>query len=204
MGGRGTRYAAGKENCIVLDFARNVERLGPIDDPRIPDRKEKDEEGERPRRRPDDMKSCPECATYMLASASYCAECGHVFETEPPAPKHGAVASDAEIMSPDLTWLDVAGASARAHHKDGSPPSLKILYRTATGDTVAQWLALQHPRARSYAERKWRDLGGQYPIPITAAEALQRMGELRRPAKIGVKRTGRFWQVERVRHSNAG
>ncbi len=32
MLGRGTRIADGKENCLVLDFARNTPRLGPIND----------------------------------------------------------------------------------------------------------------------------------------------------------------------------
>jgi DNA repair protein RadD len=31
MVGRGTRLAPGKENCLVLDFAGNVRRHGPID-----------------------------------------------------------------------------------------------------------------------------------------------------------------------------
>ena len=48
MIGRGTRLANGKDNCLVLDFAGNVERHGPID--RIDGRKRKkdDEEGTRP------------------------------------------------------------------------------------------------------------------------------------------------------------
>jgi len=36
MLGRGTRPADGKENCMVLDFAGNTPRLGPINDPMIP------------------------------------------------------------------------------------------------------------------------------------------------------------------------
>ena len=38
MAGRGTRLAPGKQNCLVLDFAGNVSRHGPIDlvEPRKP------------------------------------------------------------------------------------------------------------------------------------------------------------------------
>ena len=35
MLGRGTRIAAGKRDCLVLDFAGNVQRLGPITAPRV-------------------------------------------------------------------------------------------------------------------------------------------------------------------------
>src|SRR5699024_7836443 len=41
MLGRGTRPSPGKENCLVLDFAGNVARLGPIDDPVLPRKKGK-------------------------------------------------------------------------------------------------------------------------------------------------------------------
>src|SRR5690606_36427951 len=39
MLGRGTRPADGKKDCLVLDYARNTPRLGPINDPVIPRRK---------------------------------------------------------------------------------------------------------------------------------------------------------------------
>jgi DNA repair protein RadD len=204
MAGRGTRYADGKTDCLVLDFARNVQRLGPVDDPTIPEAKEGGEDKERSKSAPTEMKACPECNTYTLASDSYCSQCGHVFERESSPAKHGTIASDMPIMSADLTWLDVVGASARTHYKDGSPPSLRILYRTAGGEFVPQWLPFQHPRARYFAQRTWRDLGGHQPEPQTAGEALGRMKELQRPSHIGVKRSGQYWRVEKLRRANAG
>ena len=57
MLGRGTRPAEGKENCLVLDFARNTPRLGPINDPVIP-KMRKGEAGEMP------VKICEACGAY--------------------------------------------------------------------------------------------------------------------------------------------
>lgn len=71
MLGRGTRVAPGKENCLVLDFAGNTARLGPIDRPRIP--KRAGAGGEAP------MRVCPGCATYILAALTTCPHCGHEF-----------------------------------------------------------------------------------------------------------------------------
>jgi DNA repair protein RadD len=204
MAGRGTRYAEGKTDCLVLDFARNVQRLGPVDDPTIPEPKADSEDKGRSNTAPTEMKACPECNTYTLASDSYCSQCGHVFERESPPAKHDAVADDIPIMSGDLIWLDVVGASARTHYKDGSPPSLRILYRTAGGESVAQWLPFQHPRARCFAQRTWCELGGHRPEPETAVEALGRMKELQRPSRIGVRRSGQYWRVEKLRRANAG
>jgi DNA repair protein RadD len=208
MAGRGTRYADGKENCLILDFGRNVQRLGPVDNPRIPDLKEK----RKGKQRGDsvaspDLKACPECNTYLLAAAPVCSQCGHVFERQQPEPKHDTVASDAPIMSDitsEMMWLDVVGTAARIHVKDGNPPSLRINYRTAGGTVVSQWLPFEHPKANYFARQTWRQLRGQRPEPETAAEALRRVRELHRPSSIAVRRAGDFLRVEKIKHENPG
>jgi DNA repair protein RadD len=67
MVGRGTRLAEGKDDCLVLDFAGNTARHGPIDtvDGR---KKEPAEDGKAP------IKTCPECKTINHASARHCIE----------------------------------------------------------------------------------------------------------------------------------
>ena len=57
-------------NCLVLDFARNTERLGPINDPVMPNPKGKGKGGEAP------VKLCPHCNSYNHASATICSFCG--------------------------------------------------------------------------------------------------------------------------------
>jgi DNA repair protein RadD len=204
MAGRGTRYADGKTDCLVLDFARNVQRLGPVDNPRIPDLKEGGEGKQRNETTaPPDVKACPECNTYVLATAAFCSQCQHVFERETIPPKHGTVASDAPIMSADMTWLNVVSTSAKIHHKEGNPPSLRIIYRTSCGTAVSQWLPFEHPKANYFARRTWGELGGRRPEPETATEALQRVRELHRPSSIGVRRAGDFLRVEKIKHADA-
>ena len=77
MVGRGTRLAEGKDDCLVLDFAGNTARHGPIDmvDGR---KKEPAGDGDAP------IKVCPECQTINHASARRCIDCDHGFP--PPAP----------------------------------------------------------------------------------------------------------------------
>lgn len=74
MLGRGTRPAVGKQNCLVLDFVGNIERLGAINDPLIPIKPRKGIEGDAP------VKACPECGTYVHTSIMLCPSCGHEFE----------------------------------------------------------------------------------------------------------------------------
>lgn len=65
-----------KENCLVADFAGNVRRLGPINDPVIPRKKGDGPPGDAP------VRVCPKCEMYNHASARTCFYCGHEFEFE--------------------------------------------------------------------------------------------------------------------------
>ena len=59
MAGRGTRLAPGKDDCLVLDFAGNVARHGPIDAREAEGQANGEGDGEAP------TKVCPECQTIM-------------------------------------------------------------------------------------------------------------------------------------------
>ncbi|HHG90231.1 MAG TPA: hypothetical protein ENJ90_07130 [Devosia sp.] len=72
MAGRGTRLSPGKENCLVLDFAGNVQRHGPIDLVR-PRRPGGSGNGAPPTR------ICPECRSILPVALRECQDCGHVF-----------------------------------------------------------------------------------------------------------------------------
>lgn len=88
MAGRGMRVAVGKINCMILDFAGNTIRLGPVNDPLIPQPKGK-QKGEPP------IRICSECETVNHASAKFCKFCGHEFP--PPKVK----------ISPKLEAVDI-------------------------------------------------------------------------------------------------
>jgi DNA repair protein RadD len=69
--GRGTRPSpeTGKVNTLVLDFAANTKRLGPINDPVIPRKRGKGKAGMAP------FKLCPFCSCYNHTRARVCVSC---------------------------------------------------------------------------------------------------------------------------------
>ena len=69
--GRGTRKTDGKTHCRVLDFAGNVRRFGPVDDPRVATRRGSN--GEAP------TKTCPECDEIVALAAAERPGCGYQF-----------------------------------------------------------------------------------------------------------------------------
>ena len=151
--GRGTRKADGKDNCLVLDFAGNVRRFGPVDDPRI-HTKAGNGEGEAP------TKTCPECDEIVALAAAECPGCGYEFPAKAKI-KHAAQADSAEILSNGRTpsdWLEVEDVEFRKHIKE--TPSLRVSYQCGI-DTFSEWICLEHRGfARTKAEVWWRALAG--------------------------------------------
>src|SRR3954466_9399503 len=120
MPGRGTRLAPGKDNCLVLDFAGNIARHGPIDlvQPTDPPK------GGAHR---DMRKYCPECWALNALAARVCVNCGYEFPQET---KLEPTATTLPILSTDrLEWVEVGAVSYRRHEKPGRRPSLRVDYQ---------------------------------------------------------------------------
>lgn len=123
MLGRGTRPSpeTGKQNCLVLDFAGNTKRLGPINDPVIPRKKGKGT-GDAP------IKICEACNGYNHASVRVCAYCGNEFTFDD---KFKSKAGTEELIStgvPEVSYFDVDRVFYTRHNKEGKPPSIKVTY----------------------------------------------------------------------------
>ena len=192
IGGRGMRLFEGKQNCLVLDFAGNVARHGPIDavNPREPTAGE----GEMP------TKECPDCATILPAATRVCPECGHEFP-EPEIEIH-ATATTLPVMTFDEPdWLNVTRIDYSRHEKQDRPPSMLVTYWCGLA-RHRDWICFEHSGfARQKAVRWWlqhrHDVRSAYPPPMTVQEALGRLDELKQPTRIAIKKVGRYTEVVR-------
>jgi DNA repair protein RadD len=187
IAGRGTRLALGKENCLVLDFAGNVARHGPIDLVR-PKSPRGDGEGDAP------VKTCPECRSILPAAATECPDCGYVFP--PREIKIDRTASTLAILSTGKRqWVDVTEIYYARHDKPGRPSSLRVDYRCGL---VAhrEWVCLEHTGyARQKATSWWLRRDPERLVPVSVDEALLATDRLRRPRQIAVCPAGRFTEV---------
>jgi len=194
MAGRGTRIAPGKTNCLVLDFAGNVSRFGPID--AVDVKKPGEGGGEAP------CKVCPQCQSILHASVRKCGDCG--FEFPKPAPKITHTASSDPLLSVDVKgaeWIDVDSVSYGVNmpRAQGKLPTMKVTYYGKTlGEDFKEWVCFDHPEgnfARRRAGTWWIARGGALPVPASVAEAVSRKGELRFPSAVLVKKNGQYWEV---------
>lgn len=184
MLGRGTRPSpeTGKKDCLVLDFARNTPRLGPINYPRIPRKKGKGGG-------PAPVKICEECGTYNHAAARFCTFCGNEF---PIAPKIVEEASNDELIKtndPVVEWYDVQQVYYYGHEsKKTGQPSIRVEYYCNGG--AHKFSEYIHIEAQGFAGKKARDwwrrrFPGEF-IPETTADALRHITQLRVPHKVKV------------------
>jgi DNA repair protein RadD len=188
MVGRGTRLAEGKDDCLVLDFAGNTARHGPIDtvDGR---KKEPAGEGEAP------IKVCPECQTINHASVRRCVGCDHEFPL--PALQVSAQAAANALLSTQVqtTWCDVTGVRYLLHEKSGKPASLRVTYECGLA-RHSEWICFEHAGfPREKAVTWWRSRAPHLPAPSTVGEAMQHQEALRQPRAIQVRPVGQYTEI---------
>ena len=187
MVGRGTRLAFGKETCLVLDFAGNVRRHGPIDLVR-PRRPGEAGGGEAP------TKVCPLCESIIALSATECPDCGYEFPAR--AVKIAPTAATLPVLSPKgPQWLQVSGVSYSRHDKLGGLPSLKVTYSCGFR-SYSEWVCIEHQGyARQKAAEWWRKRAPGCPVPLRVDEAIAQTARLARPSDISVRPSGRYFEI---------
>ena len=180
----------GKPNCLVLDFAGNTKRLGPINDPVIP-QKRGNGTGEVP------IKLCDNCGAYNHISARVCIECGIEFVLKV---KTRAKAGEDEIIKrseDDVTMIyeNVLQTTYRIHQKAGKPPSLQCNYFCGPR-MYKEWVCFQHTGLAKHAAHEWwRQRCAKEP-PETVAEAIAHVPHLRAPKQLRVLVGGKYPQIQ--------
>jgi DNA repair protein RadD len=178
-------------NCLVLDFARNTERLGPINDPVMPHIKGKGKPGVAP------IKLCPHCNSYNHASATVCAFCGNemprLLKFEPTA--GSAVLIRQTVIDPVIETYKVDRIVYQRHQKRDKPDSLRVSYYTKGMRRFDEWILLEHAGPAQHRARLWwmRRMPGRAPETIT--EALKLADQLIVPAEIKVRTDSKFPEI---------
>lgn len=198
--GRGLRKAPGKDNCLVLDFAGNTRRHGPIDmvgSDKVVGAIE-----------------CPECHSLLIETAKSCPDCGYVWPVKERAgntPRERRLHddradADTEIMSTRAPkWVPVTSMHCSVHRKYGephAPPTMRVDYQCGRLARYSEWVCLAHP-PNSYPFQKalawWTQHEVRHaPIKVETFEelvALANNGALRWPSEILVKPDGRYFKI---------
>lgn len=217
--------ASHKQNCLVLDYAGNTRRLGPINDPVIPKRPGQKGKSAAP------VKECPVCKTWNHASVRYCGGlkpfdtssmsheeilylqglgytitnnkacragyCGHEFTFEK---KLMASASTKAIIKNDLPVTEVLKVDMVSYYRhenrgDRSKPPTLRVDYLCGSQTIQQYICLFHTGFAGKKARNWWREHCSLAIPANIVEALNVVSQLRVPTHIYVNLKGKFPEV---------
>ena len=201
--GRGMRPApwAGKSDCVVLDFAGNVPRNGPVNDPLIPGKPRPSGGGDLI------VKICQDtiegntvtdvgCGTYNYGAARYCCCCGKEFKFKTKifntAGMEELIRTSAkeEKQFKSIEYFDVTKVLYTPHFKEGGKQSIKVTYFCGF-KSYNFWVTLEGKGpARKTAENWWLQ-HSKTAAPETTAEALGHIGSFRQPVRIKVEFSGK-------------
>ena len=197
MAGRGLRPKSHIDHCLVLDFAGNVSRHGPITKVKPPS-KGTSGEGEAP------AKPCPECHEIVHLSAKTCPSCGYVFP--PPAPKNFRLHDD-DIMGRRGNQLIVKNWQWRKHISKASGKEMVAVtyYGKLHERPITEFFPVTHEgfvgqRAiKNVLEIATRgnDVGDVQAIVASLEGMVDNMNKVTPPIAIEYKREGRYERVVR-------
>lgn len=192
MIGRGMRPSpdTGKRNCLVLDFAANTRRLGPVDDPVIPKKPGEKGGGEMP------VKICENCGCYNHTRVMICDNCGAPFETTEKILTRATTDELLRDTQPVVEMYDVDRVLYGRHQKTIKDADGK---RTPTGPAMIkasyfcglrmfnEYVCLDHTGPiRSKALNWWRVRFPTAWEPKNVDEALTYIAHVRAPKRIKV------------------
>ena len=168
-----------KRNCLVLDFAGNTQRLGPINDPVVPRKKGKGPPGTAP------VKLCGSCATWNHASRTHCVECGAEFTF---SVKLKATASEQEVMRTDSPLVDIFKVdhiTYSKHEKAGRPPMMKVSYFCGLR-RFTEYVCFEHDKYALRKAREWWRGRTTDHFPLSTEEGLMLADKVKTPTHLRV------------------
>lgn len=181
--------ASPKQNCLALDYGRNTERLGFINDPVIP-RKKGEGAGEVP------VKLCEHCSAFNHIKVKWCTNCNKEFNFEIKITKTSATQELIKSTLPVIESFPVEKAYYQKHEKFGGTPCLKVTYQSG----LRQFTEWQYPQSikgpgRHIFHAWWRNRH-QIPPPATVDECLKFTAECKLPKSINVWLNKKYPSIE--------
>lgn len=195
--------ASDKQDCLVLDFADNISRLGPINDPAIPKARGKSgpkDPGPPPMRLCEPGKVIVEdpdnqpCRTWNFAQARCCSRCGAEFIVDPKLNEKAS--TDALVVRdhPEIRLFDVDKVTYQKWIKHNSPDSIQVMYYCGML-RFSEWITFDNDRVSKLARNWWRkrfNLADDAPCPGSVKEAIPYIHNARIPKQIRVHVNRRY------------
>ncbi len=193
MCGRGLRVAPGKDHCLVLDFAGNTQRLGPINNVSIPlpPGKKKDGPGE------PIVKTCPNCGCMHHPTVKICSVCEYTFEfKETLTTQADSVDIVQKSVQSKERWVPVSNVVYSIHEKKGANDSFRVTYKCGL-TTVNEYVCFNHTgyakhKANNWVQHRW--IGSSFPLDVN--HLFRESHLLKIPSRLFIDTSSRYFKIK--------
>ena len=183
--GRGSRVCKGKTNCLILDFAGNTDRLGPINNVLVKTSAKTDGDGE------PITKTCPECNSILPPAVKVCPDCFYEFSFE-----HGlkVKSTDYEIIEDGRSqWVKVDKVEYDLHTNYGRPSSVKVSYHCG-GKVINEYICVEHTGFAKHKADHWIKYRGGSPC-LMSKDLINQAESIAVPSVILVAKKGKYYSI---------
>ncbi len=183
--------ANGKENCLVLDYAGNIQEHGCVDKIEFQPKKE----GKKGGIVITPVKVCEKCREPSPIYAKVCDFCLLEFPIIEREIKHDTEAFEGAIMSTDIKpkRVEVNKVTYTRHKKLGGTDSLKVTYFIGFKEVAREWVCLEHSGfAKNKANGWWKRFHEGEDLP-TIEEALKVEPYI--PQAVWLKKNGKYKEI---------
>lgn len=176
MIGRGLRQSPNKKNCLVLDFAGNLMRNGPIDNPIIKQPITSGNGNGEPI-----MKECDQCYEIVHAAVRICPACGKKFLF-----RHNLLSnpSDNPVVTTNNRYK-VNNIKYYRYLGKKKNPILKVSYITDK-KKISEYICLEHSGYPKHKANQWWRRRSRKKPPDNIYKAIELCADLRQPKSIVV------------------
>ena len=189
IAGRGMRLKEHTDHCLVLDFAGNVQRHGPITSVHPPKAKGKGS-GEAP------IKACPECGEAVHLSVKLCPDCGYLWPIEE-VKKEWRLYQD-DIMGIKPMDMDVTDWAWRVHRGYNSGKEMiMVTYYHGFTHSIKEYLTVEHEGfAGRMGVQKLADIATEVDAQLVNCNDMQDICDLMQakpcPAIVSYRKKGKL------------
>ena len=171
--------AGGKKDALIADFADNISRLGPINDPRVPG-KRGEGTGEMP------LKICDNCGAANHTVAKVCAVCAEPFIMYSKLKSQASSEIVVRREGDHITTYTDEHWTRKVHTSKAGNESLKVTYFVNDNKSFTAYLGFG---GKGYSKKKAHDWWRQHfgdTIPEDAEEAAEWFSRCRQTVQIVV------------------
>ena len=199
MVGRGLRVAPNKDHCLVLDFAKNVERLGPINDLNIDQKGKPKKGGDAP------TKECPKCSCLNHPIAKTCKACGYEFKFKVKITTEASNLDITKRKEPKI--LKVSKVFYRRHKKKNAKDSFRIDFQVGLRK-FSKWLSIEN-NSLYVATNAANEIpsmlkkGESIDAPYTIEKLLKNQEKFKTPTSIKVDVNSKYPVIEEIYYEDS-